>query len=202
VDEQVIEDLPFEPPTGTEADEDEDKDAKPELDIEDIIAGLPTASGITPIADWQEHFRTLKFDKRIASALQKITNIKSQRLGADTTAHELPDDAINLPELNQSTVEAVTAMTREALATELRADLLNEPHYALTACFKMETADQTLRLIQALEWIIADVFKINGLAGLDTAELANLQKLRFCLPQIVEEFRRPEIVMAILGEEP
>jgi hypothetical protein len=133
--------------------------------------------------------------------LQKITNIKSQRLGSETTAHELPDDAINLPELNLSAVETVTAMSKEALAAELRTELVNEPHYALTACFKMETANQTLRLMQALEWIMSDLFKIDGLAGLDTAELANLQRLRFCLPQIVEEFRRPEVVMGILGEE-
>lgn len=200
VDEKTMDDLPFVPPLPTEPDEDADKEDKPELDIEDIIADLPTASGITPIADWQKHFRDLKFDKRIASALQQITNIKSQRLGSETTSHELPDDAINLPELNLSAVETVTAMSKEALAAELRTELVNEPHYALTACFKMETANQTLMLMQALEWIMSDLFKIDGLAGLDTAELANLRRLRFCLPQIAEEFRRPEVVMGILGE--
>jgi len=202
VDDQTVEDLPFEPPVTTEPDEGKDREEKPELDIEDIIADLPTASAIKPIADWQKHFRELKFDKRIASALQKITNIKSQSLGSDTTAHELPDDAINLPELNRSAVEAVTIMTKDALAAELRAELINEPHYALTACFKMETAIQTLKLMQALEWIMSDLFKIKGgLTALDSAELANLQKLRFSLPQITEEFRRPEVVMGILGEE-
>ncbi len=173
---------------------------KPDFDIEDIIADLPTAAGITPVADWQKHFRELEFGKRIASALQKITNIKSQRLGSDTTAHELPDDAINFPELNQSAVETVTAMSRETLVAELRAELVNEPRYALTACFKMETANQTLTLMRALEWIMSELFMIEGLAGLDVAELANLRKLRFCLPQIAEEFRRPEVVMGVLGE--
>jgi len=201
VDDKAMDDLPFEPPQPTEPDEDGDKEDKTELDIEDIIADLPMASGIKPIADWQKHFRDLKFDKRVASALQKITNIKSQRLGSDTTVHELPDDAINLPELNQSAVEAVTAMTREALTAELRADLINEPHYALIACFKMETANQTLKLMQALEWIMQDLFRIQGLAGLDSAELASLQRLRFCLPQIEEEFHRPEVVMGVLGED-
>ena len=203
VDEQTIDDLPFEPPPARDpedAEETEDE-TKPELDIEDIINSLPTASGITPIPDWQKHFRELEFDKRIASALQKITNIKSQRLGSDTTAHELPDDAINLPEdLNQSAVEAVAAMSREALAAELRSELINEPHNALTACFKMETANQTLTLMQALEWIMQDRFQIHGLAGLDAAELASLRKLRFCMPTLVDEFRRPEVVMGILGE--
>lgn len=201
VDEQTMEDLPFEPPPSTEPDEGTDKEDKPELDIEDIISSLPSATDIKPVADWQKHFRELEFNKRIAAALQKITNIKSQRLGSDTTAHELPDDAINLPELNQSTVEAVTAMSKAALVTELRGELLNEPHYALTACFKMETANETLRLMQALEWILEDLFQIKGLAGLETAELSSLQKLCFCLPQLVEEFRRPEIVLGILGEE-
>jgi hypothetical protein len=202
VDEQTMEDLPFEPPPPTEPDgSEEGKDDKPELNIEDIIANLPTAAGITPIADWQKHFRELEFIRRIASALQKITNIKSQRLGSETTAHELPDAEINLPGLNESVVEAVKAMSKEALTAELRSELANEPHDALIACFKMETANQTLRLTQALEWIMADLFHIQGFAGLDTAELASLQKLHFCLPQLVEEFRRPDVVMGILGEE-
>lgn len=201
VDDETMEDLPFESPQTAESDENADKVDKPELDIEGIIADLPIASGINPIVDWQKHFHAIKFDKRIASALQKITNIKSQRLGSETTAHELPEDAINLPELNQSVIETVAAMTKEALAAELRAELVNEPHYALTACFKMGTAVQTLKLMQALEWIMSDMFKIDGLAALDKAELSNLQKLHFSLPRIVEEFRRPEVVMGILGEE-
>lgn len=201
VDEQTMEDLPFDPPTTSEPDEDSEKEDKPELDIEDIIAALPNPSGIEPVADWQKHFRDLEFIKRIASALQRITNIKSQQLGADTTAHELPDDAINLPELNRSAVEAVTAMSREALAAELRAELANEPHNALIACFKMETANQTLKLTEALEWIMRELFEIQGFAGLETAELTNLQKLRFCMPQLTDEFSRPEVVMGILGEE-
>lgn len=203
VDEKTMEDLPFEPPAPTEPEDDKDKEEaeqKPELNIEDIIADLPPTSDITPIADWQKHFRELEFTKRIASALQKITNIKSQRLGAETTAHELPDDAINLPELNQSAVEAVTSMSREALATELRSELVNEPRYALMACYKMETADQTLKLMRALEWILEELFQVKGLAGLDTAELPHLQKLRFSMPRLLEEFRRPEIIMGILGE--
>lgn len=200
VDEQTMEDLPFEPPPATEPDEDSEKEDKQELDIEDIIAGLPSASGIEPIADWQKHFRELEFKKRITSALQKITNIKSQRLGADTTAHELPDEAINLPELNQSVVEAVTAMSKEDLAAELRAELTSEPHTALIACFKMETANQTLRLTEALEWIMRDLFEIQGFAGLEAAELENLRKLHFCMPHLTDEFRRPEVVMGILGE--
>jgi len=201
VDEQTMEDLPFEPPAPSDTDEEGDeKDKKPELDIEAIIADLPAASGIKPVADWQKHFRELEFSKRIASVLQKITNIKSQRLGSETTAHELPDDAINLPELNQSVVETVTAMSREALTEELRSELLNEPHYALIACFKMETSNQTLKLMHALEWILDELFQIKGLAGLDTAELARLHKLRFSLPGLLEEFRRPDIVLGILGE--
>ena len=42
VDEQTMEELPFEPPLPTEPEEGEDKEDKPELDIEDIIADLPT----------------------------------------------------------------------------------------------------------------------------------------------------------------
>jgi hypothetical protein len=66
----------------------------------------------------------------------------------------------------------------------------------------METANQTLLLMQALEWIMDDLFQIKGLAGLEAAQLPSLQKFRFCMPQLVDEFRRPEVVMGILGEAP
>ena len=91
-------------------------------------------------------------------------------------------------------------MSREALTAELQSELLNEPHYALIACFKMETANQTLELMHALEWILDELFQIKGLAGLETAELSQIHKLRFCMPGILDEFRRPEIVLGILGE--
>ena len=199
VDDQAIQDLPFERTESTEEDAN-GEEAKPELDIENLIADLPVATSIEPLTDWQRHFREFDFEKRVASALQKITNVKSQRLGSDNTAHELPDDAINLAELNEGAAENQAAKSRDELARELQFELLNEPHHALIASFKMATAEQVLMLTNALEWILIQRFEIAGLAGLETAEVARLQKLRFCLPQLVEEFGRPEIVMGIIGE--
>lgn len=199
VDDQAMQDLPFERTEPTEKDAN-GEEAKPELDIENLIADLPLATSIEPLTDWQRHFRELDFEKRVASALQKITNVKSQRLGSDNTAHELPDDAINLAELNEGAAENRAAKSRDELARELQFELLNEPHHALIASFKMATAEQVLMLTNALEWILIQRFEIAGLAGLETAEVARLQKLRFCLPQLVEEFGRPEIVMGIIGE--
>ncbi len=198
-----IQDLPFDPPVNGDDDKDDDEpQVRSELDLEDVLGSLPEIEGreITPMADWQRHFRELDLEKRIASALQKITNIKTQKLGTDTTAHTLPDDAVNIEDLNESTIAIVAQKSAADLAAQLHTELLNEPHHALITCFKMETAEEVLKLMQALEWIMLERFQIHGLAGLASAEVSQLQKLHFSLPQIVEEFRRPDILLGILGE--
>jgi len=195
--------LPFDPPADGDDDQNDDEpEERPELDLEDVLGSLPEIGGreITPMADWQQHFRELDLEKRIASALQKITNIKTQKLGTDTTAHTLPEDAVNIEDLNESTVATVAQKSAADLAAQLHTELLNEPHHALITCFKMETAEEVLKLMQALEWIMHERFGIHGLAGLSSADVPQLQKLHFSLPQIVEEFRRPEILLGILGE--
>ena len=202
VEDDDIQDLPFDPPRdGDDNKVDDEPEAPPELNLEDVLASLPKIKGleITPMADWQRHFRELDFEKRIASALQKITNIKSQKLGKDTTAHTLPDDVVNIDDVNESTIAVEAQKGAADLAALLHTELLNEPHHALIACFKMETADEVLKLTQALEWIMLERFQIHGLAGLASAEVSQLRKLHFSLPQIVEEFRRPDILLGILG---
>lgn len=205
IDETQIKDFPLDKPKADESDEDSDtkEEKKPELDIDDILNSLPSieGKGVNPIADWQKHFREFPLEKRISSALQKITNIKSQKLGGDTTAHVLPDEAINIEDLNQNLTAQYQGKNREDLIRELQADLLNEPHHALMLCFKMETAEETLRLMQALEWILTELFAINGLNGLGSATDGQLYKLHFSLTQILDEFRKPEIVLGILGQE-
>lgn len=201
VDESKIEDMPVSKTKSS--DEDSDKqDDRPELDVEDILESLPSIDGkeVAPMTDWQAHFQGLPLGKSISSALQKITNIKSQKLGSDTTAHVLPDDAINIEELNESLLDKYKDKAREDLIKELTSDLLNEPHHALMGCFKMETAEEALLLMQALEWILTSLFDIKGIDGLSDAKDTQLRKLHFSLPQILEEFRRPDIVLGILSK--
>lgn len=181
--------------------EEPEPEEKPELDLDDLLDNLPDIDReIEPMRDWQRHFRELDLLKRIASAMQKITNVKTQKLGTDNTAHTLPDEDVNIEELNESITEHYAQKTVAELAAELHTELLNEPHHALVGCFKMETAEEVLRLMQALEWIIRERFGIAGLAGLASAEETQLRKLHFSLPQILEEFRRADILLGILGE--
>ena len=202
VEDSCIEDIPLEKPKIEESEDGNKEEKKPELDIEDILNSLPSieGKGVIPIADWQRHFREFPIAKKISSALQRITNIKSQKLGGDTTAHVLPEEEINIEELNESVAGQYKDKKREDLIRELQTDLLNEPHHALMLCFKMETAEETLKLMQALEWILTELFAIQGVSGLGESPEAQLRKLHFSLPQILDEFRKPEIVLGILGE--
>ena len=202
MEDSCIEDIPLEKPKIEESEEANKEDKKPELDVEDILNSLPSieGKGVTPIANWQKLFREFPLAKKISSALQRITNIKSQKLGGDTTAHVLPEEEINIEELNESVAGQYKDKKREDLIRELQTDLLNEPHHALMLCFKMETAEETLKLMQALEWILTELFAIQGVSGLGESPEAQLRKLHFSLPQILDEFRKPEIVLGILGE--
>jgi len=137
------------------------------------------------------------FDKRVSSALQKITNVKSRLLGTDRTAHEIPDNVVNAEELNKIETD-ITKKSRAQLIEEITSDISNEPHQALMSTFRQETAAQLHALTGALEWILKEKFEMNGIGEIDSASDATLQKMHFYLPQIFEEFRRPEIILGIL----
>lgn len=199
IDEKQIEDLPIERAKPAE-EKDEKEPKKSGLDVEDILNSLPSTEGkeVQPISNWQQHFRVFPLEKRIASAFQKITNIKSHKIGGDTTAHVLPEGSINIEELNDFINAQYKKRERKDLIQEIQTDLLNEPHHALMNCFKRETAEETLGLTQALEWILETRFQIKGLDGLAQATDDQLHKLHFALPQILDEFRKPESVLGIL----
>lgn len=200
VDGQVIDELPLDHPEQKETDEKEEPDTeKPPLDIEALIDGLPdTGEGITPLANWQNHFQSLEFKTQFSSAMQKITNIKHNKLGSEMTAHELPDSDLNFEELNETDAESLKDMPRQQLLDLLQSELNTEPRQALVSCFKMETAEEIVRLRAALEWIIEARFDIRCSGGLEQADEQALRKLHFHWPQLAEEFCRPEVVLGIL----
>lgn len=189
------------PKTETKEASEEKKEEKQTIDIEKIIASLPDISSITPIPDWQKHFTDIVLEKRVSSALQKITNIKSQRLGSANTAHEIPQDVINVEDINETVSGSGAKITREEVIRQIIDDIANEPHQALIGAFRQETAEQLHKLTNALEWIIREKFGVEGIDKIDKAEAGALAKMYFCLPQIFEEFRNPALILGILGEK-
>lgn len=178
-----------------------EKDEKPIIDIEKIIESLPDAPNIVPIPDWQKHFRDFDFEKRVSSALQKITNVKSQKLGSANTAHEIPQDAINVADINEITLGGGSKISREEIVRLITDDVANEPHQALIGAFRQETAEQLHKLTNALEWIIQEKFGVESIDKIDQAPDSALSKMYFCLPQIFEEFKNPAVILGILAEK-
>lgn len=176
------------------------QEEKPPLDIEAIIESLPDISNIEPITDWQKYFKEFNFEKRVSSALQNITNIKSQRLGSTNTSHEIPENAINVEDINEIKLGGGNSKNREELINLITEDVAYEPHQALMGTFRQETAGQLHKLTDALEWILREKFGVAEIDKIDQANDAVLAKMFFCLPQIFEEFRNPAIILGILGE--
>lgn len=171
------------------------------IDIEKIIASLPDTPDIVPIPDWQKYFTDFDFEKRVSSALQKITNIKSQRLGSANTAHEIPQDVINVEDINEIALGGNSKISREEIIRLIMDDIANEPHQALIGAFRQETAEQLHKLTNALEWVIQEKFGVESIDKIDKAEDGVLAKIYFCLPQIFEEFRNPALILGILGKK-
>ncbi len=44
-------------------------------------------------------------------------------------------------------------------------------------------------------------FGVSGVQGIATADDATLRKIRFQLPQILEELRKPDVLLGIFGEK-
>lgn len=196
VETSEIQDIPKTKET-TEENDGTKKGEENLIDIEAIIKSLPDIANIEPMKNWQAHFTSITFEKRVSSALQKITNVKSRLLGTDRTAHEIPDNVVNAEELNKTEVDT-TKKSRMQLVEEITSDISNEPHQALMSTFRQETAAQLHALTEALEWILKEKFGVDGVSEIDSASDATLQRVYFYLPQIFEEFRRPEVILGIL----
>ena len=123
--------------------------------------------------------------------------MKSRLLGTDRTAHEIPDNVVNAEELNKTEIDT-TKKSRMQLVEEITSDISSEPHQALMSTFRQETAAQLHALTEALEWILKEKFDVDGISEIDSASDATLQRIYFYLPQIFEEFRRPEVILGIL----
>ena len=67
--------------------------------------------------------------------------------------------------------------------------------------FRQETATQLKALSDAIDWVLKEKFGINGIQEIENADEATLRKIEFQLPQILEEFRRPEVLVSIIGDE-
>jgi len=202
ITDENIKDIPDEQITSEDTTDDFDKgEQNGVLDIEDIIDSLPDAPSIVPIKDWQDHFKNLELGKRVSSAMQKITNVKSQKLGSKNTAHEIPDDLINIEDINEPTHANGAKLDRSTLIEIVTEELTTEPHQVLLSVFRQETASQLHKLTNALEWIIEDKFDVDGIEKIGEADLKTLKKMHFYLPQLMEEFRKPEIILGIIGEE-
>ena len=174
---------------------------KPEIDIEAIINSLPDiGEAIEPNRQWKQHFKLLEFKHQFSSAMQKITNLKHQKLGSEMTAHELPESELNYEELNTTDAGSISSKSRDELLEMLNSELNNEPRQALISCFKMETAIEIVKLRAALEWIIEERFGIVCAGSLVQANEESLRKLHFHWPQIADEFRKSDIVLGILEE--
>mgnify|MGYP001560213556 FL=1 len=197
VDSGSIEDVP----TTEMKSEEESSEPKVEnvLDIEAIIKSLPDITSVTPVADWQKHFRDMELEKRVSSALQKITNIKSHAVGSALTAHEIPDAGVNVADLNEMTAQDAEKMSKEELIRVIHQDIQAEPHQALMAAFRQETADALHKMTEALNWVVNEKFEVS-IDKLNDVSIEMLQKIHFYLPQIFDEYRKPEVILAILGE--
>lgn len=201
IEAQYIKEIPLKEPDAGPKAEDMGTPEDTEDWIEQTLSALPNAQEIVPIADWKKYFTEFDFKKRISSAMQKITNVKSQKLGSANTSHEIPEDAINVEGINEGIADANAPIPKERLILELADDISREPHQALMSVFRQETAEQLKLLSDALDWVLKEKFGVNGAQGVAQADEGTLRKMRFQLPQILEEFRRPEVLVGILGDK-
>jgi superfamily II DNA or RNA helicase len=184
-DELFKEDITAEPPVG---------ETGAELDVDEIIASLPEVPDLEPMTEWQQHFLELPLHTRFGSAIQKIVNLKTKSVISANTAHEIPDEELNNPEVVTALLES-EHKTKEDILAEIQADISEAPRHALYGAFRQLNAEQLIAMNRGLAWIFEHRFQVNQL---DQASDGQLLKLHFALPQILEEYQRPEIVLGIL----
>ena len=170
------------------------------FNIEEIIEGLPELSEVRPIEDWKKYFSELKLSsRRIENAQQDIAGIKSRLVGTEMTSHETPDPDINKGDLNVSEVEEIKKKSDEELVRYILDEIAREPRHTLMLTFKQETSTHIAKLHAALNWIFKEKFDAD-VNDLKQSDRKKLEEIIFKLPQIVEEFRKPEVVLSIVDE--
>jgi len=165
-----------------------------ELNVEEIMASLPELPEVEPMTEWQAHFNKLQLNSRITNAVQKIVNLKTKSVISANTAHEIPDEALNKPEIFQAFMDD-QKKDRATLLTEIQGEVESAPRQALYGAFKQMDANQLLAMTKGMSWILNKKF---GIQELSNAEDADIMRLHFALPQILEEYQRPDVVLGIL----
>lgn len=200
VNEDDIVDIPVENKnTETENTDNEEAVAKDALDIESIISGLPEWESVAPVADWKKYFDDIDFSKRIASAVQNITNIKSNLLWSDNTAHILPEENINTEELNKTDTIIKISYSRAEMLQIIRTDIIEEPHRIMMMTYKSETGEDLVKITEALFYLTEKYFQIGSFDALEHASEETLRKMLFVMPQIFDEIKNPSVILSILA---
>lgn len=204
IDESKIEDIPAEAnPANTEETDNiyenfEDSENK-NFDIEELLNGIPDIPETEIISDWQEYFKNFDFKKKITSAHQNISNVKSNALSSQNTMHETPETDINLEELNQIDTTYIEFNRQNAINTII-SDIEHEPHRILMSTYKSETAKEISILTDAIWWILWYHFDIKTTSDIYETSDETLHKMLFCLPSIFDEMKDPSIIPSILQE--
>lgn len=175
----------------------EKKEEEPAFNLDDILNGVPDVPETEIIADWKEHFKNFDFKRRIASAHQHITNVKSQHIITSKTYHENPNENINIEDLNTEQNITTEFNRAHAIATIL-SDIEHEPHRILISTYKAETAKEISILTDAIMWILNYHFHINAIADIELCSDETLKQMLFCLPLIFDEMKDPNIIPSIL----
>ena len=203
VDKEIIDQIHTELQKQMQQTDQEENESTPqeEFDMESIIKSLPEPEEIKPVEDWQKYFKDLEFSKRrTRDAKQKISGLQHNILDSSATAHTEPDVDIDTPDLNQDEHDRMEKMTDTDLAKYLMDEILRIPHDTLMATFKSERAVQLAKINKAVEWVYRERFGVDVLY-LEKCDRKTLDILAFHLPQIVDEFRKSEVVLSILKDE-
>lgn len=197
VDESQIEDSPKESPEQAADDGDIEVASKSDINIESLLAGIPIPTNTIVINDWQEHFKNFQFNKKIVSAYQNISNVKSNSLVSGNTAHIDPNENMNIEDLNVHQISQKTFDRNDIIKTIL-SDIEEEPHRILMATYKSETAKEISTLTDALLWIMEYHFGISKIGDISLASDDTLREMLFWLPQIFDEMKSPSIIPSLL----
>lgn len=200
IDEKIIEELTEnkKEEENQEIKKDEQIDEKT---LDDILNAIPDIKDIVPITEWQKYFMEKDFTKgSVSNALQYIKNIKTTKVGSENTAHEIPNDLINIPDNINEFSDSATK-TKEEKCNEIISEIEYLPKQVLNFTFKEVTVLNLAKIVNALNWLLKEKFEIKNISSLQNEDSYKLDKLYLMLPRIIEEFNKPEIIMGIVEDK-
>jgi superfamily II DNA or RNA helicase len=172
-----------------------------EKTLEDILSAIPAIKDIIPITEWKKYFQDKNFTKgNISNALQYIKNIKTTKVGSDNTAHEIPNDLINIPEdINEFSSDL--KKTKQEKCNEILIELEYLPKQVLNYTFRQITTENLTKVLNALNWLLSEKFEIENISSLSSEDEHKIDRLHLVLPRILEDFNKPEIIMGIVEDK-